>query len=414
MMIRSFNPEFSEEEYYDEQEKNVLKYNRNIYIHDIIPSPFTSEGATNSYGTVTQVNKVLVRGLPYNDCNSSFEFNKDINDRITFVKSMYIYKASFNTNIDQDERGFDNVILEPIFAIVTGLTNTMVEINDRLSESARYLTNIYRFSDNTLASIYDTTNFNMNKGNLGIRLFQLDIPDPRYNFMSIVNSANRYNKFNNCYTIPRRFVGSDLIRGNTKIHKYINNNVRHDSIKDISKRYNDEKGMLISSSAVSEIINRQILVRNLIVDMVKAGVKSMFEEFTMIYDTKLGTNVKSIKIPCDGFGKEYFEEYFVALTLEFTKSCEKITERYGEVYIRLFVNDIEHIAACTFIEDKLNGLPYNTITVRMNKQECIREFLFETSFTNEEMNRFSELHDIDKLVYYDKNIDNGRMRVTIN
>lgn len=388
-----------------DDESNVKKYKRDFYIHDIRISPFSDN---LQYAYVTQVNKMLINELP-DDLYENIIFDRPINERNTFVKVIYIYNATLNSLIPLEESLY-TAKLKPLYAIITGMTDTERVLNDFTLDSIKYIITLYNFQEKHLMRLYDINQLEQLKiKDYLISPFEFDIPDPRTNSVHLIHSKYHNETSHHTYSdIPMMFEGYELIRNNSKIHIYQQTNNSGISIYDIAQQMENENNtaLIIESG---KMLDRTIAIKNLLVDMVKISIKGMFGEFTLIYDTTKGYNIKRIKTPFTTTNLKVFEEYIINLELEFLRYCEKVSDKFGDVRIMLNINDIEHVATCIFKD----SIPKDTIKLRMSKYDCINDYIFET-LSQRQVDSFMKIHDLDKIDFMSKNIENNRILVNYN
>jgi hypothetical protein len=151
----------------------------------------------------------------------------------------------------------------------------------------------------------------------------------------------------------------------------------------------------------SDLIDKRRTLETLIIDITKASTFSLFECFTMQYESGKKSGFRSVKPPFKQYHIEFMQEKMVYLHTEFNKLCDKVSELFGRVRILLFVNDVEHVVRCTFLDEKS---PTNReVTIRKTKLECINDYIAETIYGKQESRRirsFKDEHDLDLLNYY--------------
>jgi hypothetical protein len=151
----------------------------------------------------------------------------------------------------------------------------------------------------------------------------------------------------------------------------------------------------------SDLIDKRRAIDTLIIDITKASAYSLFENFYMQYETGKKATFRVVKPPFKQYHVQFMEEKMIFLYTEFNKLSDKISEMFGRVRIYLHVNDVEHVARCEFLDERL---PTNkVITLRKTKLDCINDYISETIYGKKEINRireFKEEHDLDILNYY--------------
>jgi hypothetical protein len=418
MQIKPFEGiNFSEFEKQAFKEKNISRFHRDIYIYDEVSTKNGSVGIlTNQLlAGVVQVNKLLIRGMPN---EKGCIYDRDQTKRMTFVKSIYIYNAFMDENIEDINERFKNAVLRPILGIVGAYTDTKQYVNTSLDNNMSIIDNqfgitIVNFENNSIMSVL--CNPLIIQEGLIVKVSRLDIPDPRFNIVRYLDKDTS----SDFYTIPSHFTGEDIIRnGGTNIHQYesyhrFHNSFTEENLLQTSKRvFGDNKIRFIREEAgilpfnqykIKETINlldRKRALKSLIIDITKASAYSLFESFTMMYETGKKSGFRGIKPPFKQYHIEFMNEKMTYVYTEFLKLCEKITEIFGRVKILLYVNDVEHVARCIFLDDN-SSKDIRTVTLRMTKLECINEYILESLYGKQHnVMEFKELHEIDLLNYY--------------
>jgi hypothetical protein len=127
-----------------------------------------------------------------------------------------------------------------------------------------------------------------------------------------------------------------------------------------------------------------------------------------MYETGKMPTFRSIVQPFDKLVLDFIQDKTIFVHTEFSRLCERVTDIYGRVRILVHVNDVEHVARCTFLEEDPRS-ETRTVTHRLPKLECINDYLSETAHQAEQQARlFQEDHDIDLLHYYDAEFDDGQ------
>jgi hypothetical protein len=399
------------------KEKNISKSCRDFYIYDEVYTENASIGILKNQlvAGVAQVNKLLVRGMPHEE---GFFYDREVSKRITFVKSIYIYNAFMNHKIDNVNERFAKAVLRPIIGIVGAYTDTKQLVNISINNTMTPIDNqfgitIFNFETSSIMSVL--CNPTMVAEGIIAKVSRLDIPDPRFN---IVRYLNKYS--NSDYpSIPKHFNGQDLIRhGETNIHRYesyyrYNNTFTEENLLMASKNIygrnkirlgREEAGIMpferVKMNQAIQLLDKKRALKSLIIDITKASAYSLFESFTMYYETGKKSGFKGIKPPFKQYHIEFMEDKMVFVHSEFIKFCERVAELFGRVKIMLHVNDIEHIARCIFIDDN-SSKNNNVVTLRMTKLECINEYILESMYGKaHNVKDFKEAHELDLLNYY--------------
>jgi hypothetical protein len=418
MQIRPFKSEgYSEEEEKAMLEQNIKKARRDFYIYDEKFSSRSSfEFENRLFAGVTQVIKLIVKGIPDED---SYYYDRQKEDRVTFIKSIYIYNAFMDDRITSIEERFKKAVLRPVMGITSGYTDTKIyippnKLNDHVPVNNQFSISIYNFNSRSLMSIL------CNPVSIGnshvVKASRLDVTDPRFNRVSHFTKTSGFEGAD----IPLDFKGKDLIKGDTKIHTYYsyyknNQTFSEENMLNISKeiyghnkvRFEREReGGIIPYQqarimAASDLIDKRRAIDSLIIDITKASIYSLFENFSMQYETGKKATFRLVKPPFKQYHIAFMEEKMVFLYTEFTKLCDKISEMFGRVRILLHINDVEHIVRCIFLDERL--FTNKVITLRKTKLECINDYISETIYGKRESIRireFKEEHDLDILNYY--------------
>jgi hypothetical protein len=400
------------------KERNVSKVHRDFYIYDEYVSKHASFGLENKIcAGVVQVGKLLVRGLPREE---GFTYDRPEADRLTFVKVLYFYNAFMNEKIRSISERFGKATLRPIIAIISAYTDTKQEVVAGFNGETELIPNqfgvsIYNFESQNFLSLL--CNPLMIRDGLITKVSRLDIPDPRSNSVQYVDNIMN----SKSYHIPTHFTGDDLARnGESKLHQYEsyfkeNNTFTEENLLKESKRifsgshfrFERENTSLAPSSLyhndrmTADIRDKKRALMTLITDIIKASSFSLFESFTMMYQTGEKSGFRVIKSPFKQYHISYMEEKTFFVHTEFIKLCEQIVEQFGAVRIMLQVNDVEHIVRCTFFNQKFS-LFNPVVTLRMTKLDCVNDFVTESLYgdMNKAMRHFKEEHELDLLNYY--------------
>jgi hypothetical protein len=418
MQIKPFdNAGYSEYEKKAFQEKNIKRAHRDFYIYDEVFMPLSSFDIENRLlAGVTQVVKLLVRGLPD---EPGVQYDKEKSERMTFVKTMYIYDAFMNNSITDMNERFRKAVLRPIFGLVSAYTDTKRYVDTGTTYPIlqavdnQYGITIYSFTNRSIMSILcDPV---MIRDGLVTGVSRFDVTDPRFN---IVKYLNKESSAESIY-LPNHFVGSDLIRnGETNTHFYSsyykeNNTFTEENLLETSRkifsgnkiRFNkEEQGLMLFREKMinktAELMDKKRALRTLIIDITKASAYSLFESFTMHYETGKKSGFKMIKSPFKQYHIQFMEQKMLFVYTEFILLCEKVTELFGRTRILLHVNDVEHIVRCIFLDES----PHESrvVTLRMTKLECINDYIYESlhGSHHRSITDFKMEHDLDLLNYY--------------
>jgi hypothetical protein len=399
------------------QGSNVRKSRKDFYIYDEYLSRNTSFALENRIcAGVVQVNRYLIKGMPKEE---GFYYDRPEEGRMTFVKVLYFYNAFMNENIGNIPERFSKAALRPIIAVIGAYTDTKQQVITGLNGEIEYINNqfgltIYNFESKNILSMLCSPI--MVRDGIIAKVSRLDIPDPRYNSIHYLNEESK----SNCLLIPSHFVGKDLVKNRDEnIHSYKsyykdNNSFTEESLLNESQRIFSTSGQgfssgntglvpahLINEKITSDIRDKKRTLSSLITDITKASAYSLFESFTMMYETGKRPSFKIIKPPFKQYHIDYMDEKMNYVYIEFTKLCEHVVELFGAIRLLLYVNDVEHVVRCTFLSQKSSK--YNrVVTLRMTKLECINDYISETLYGDQfnKINRFKEDHDFDLLNYY--------------
>jgi hypothetical protein len=251
------------------------------------------------------------------------------------------------------------------------------------------------------------------------------VGDPRYN---AVKYLTKETKAENVY-LPDHFVGESLVRNaETSIHHYSsrfkdNNTFTERNLLETSRKIfrgskvrfaQEEKGLALAArermmNVTTELMDKKRALKSLIIDITKASAYSLFESFTMSYETGKKPGFNTIKPPFKQYHIQFMEQKSVFVYTEFIKFCEKITELFGRTRISLHVNDVEHVVRCVFLDEPPNES--RIVTLRMTKLECINDYIYEslhgthygsTSYgdRHRSITDFKMEHELDLLNYY--------------
>jgi hypothetical protein len=413
-------------------ERGIFKSHRDFYIYDQTHTNAASYGFENKlFAGVVQVTKLLIKGMPNDDHTV---YDRPVEDRSLFIKYIYIYNAFMNSDIEDIDERFQKAILRPIVGMVSAYTDTKQLIQDPLDYNPtpidkQYGISIYNFENKSLMSIMCNPIIMQNGLSIGIDRF--DIVNPKYNIAKQLYQTNS----SDSTLIPDHFEGKDLIRlGETDIYQHEsyyknNNSFTEESLLNLSKQYNkgrfkfgrEESGLAVynneMSLKISDLIDKRRMLQSFVIDITKASAFSMFEGFTIMYETGKGQGIKMVKPPFGQYVIDYMNKKMDYVYNEFTRLSEMISEKFGRVRILLNVNNIEHVVKCIFLDNRFQE-DNKVVTVRMTKLECVNNYILESMYGRGNrglIDDFKEEHDMDLLNYYSFNQDgnqylfNGRL-----
>jgi hypothetical protein len=418
VQIKPFgNEAYSEDEIKAAEESDVKMARRDFFIYDEERNIAPLFGIENNLLTgVIQVNKLLVRGLP---CESGVSYDRERSERLTFVKSIYIYDAFMNSEIQNPEERFNNAVLKPLIGLVSAYTDTKQLVNiginspDYAEVANQYGISIYSFTNKSLMSVM--CNPVLVKDGLIVGTSRFDITDPRYNSVKYFDRKHSTESL----SLPTHYLGKDLVKkSNVKIaiyrsHFKDNDSFSEDNLLKTSKDFYTGKEIILKKNSFQQeganeiavlktikLIDKKRALRSLIIDITKASAYSLFESFTMTYETGKKSGFNVIKPPFKQYHVKFMDDKMTFVYTEFVRLCEKVTEMFGRVRITLHVNDVEHVVRCKFLGEIENSL--KTVTLRMTKLECINDFIYESLHGNSQrqLNEFKAEHDLDLLNYY--------------
>jgi hypothetical protein len=421
MQIRPFEDiEYSSLDAVAFQEKGVREKKRDFYIYDKVFNPHASYLNNSLFTGVVQVNKVLVKGIP-DEHGVSYNIHKDA--RNTFVKTVYFYNAFMNHRIDNPEEQFREAVFHLLYGYAHAYTDTKQCVSYMLNNYSdmdetenQFCISISSFDDKIRSLINIICNRTLLSNGCDAHTTLLGVSDPRYNTVKILDKRIQQEKSSN---IPNYFNGNELIiKGQTSVHNYEsfykdNNSFAEDALinksKELYKRNKyrlsrEEAGIVPYNQdklkAAMAIMDKKRILRSLLVDIIKAGIYSLFESFTMTYRSDKDPVFKMITPPFKQYVSDYMDSRISFLYIEFFKLSERVTDLFGKVHIMLHVTDIEHVVRCIFLDEPFDSLS-RVITLRMTKFECLTDFITETKYgSNMQRERFMEMHDIDLLNYY--------------
>jgi hypothetical protein len=336
---------------------------------------------------------------------------------------------------DVNER-FQRAILRPIIGMVSAYTDTKKLIYDSMNTTGIKVNNqfgisIYNFENKSLMNIM--CNPTMVGDGLVTKTDRLDIVNPKYNIVKYLDTTDS----SDSTSIPPHFEGKELIRSmkETEINVYQSfykdhNSFTEEALLQMSQKMNSggkfrfarevEEGGLLAvqenyrTKRIRQFIDKKRALQSFLVDMTKASAYSLFENFTMMYETGKKPTFKVITPPFGQIVIDYMQDKMLYVYNEFNKLSERITELFGNVRIMLHVNDVEHVIECVFLQKNI-GDEDRTITLRMTKMECINDYVLESLYGKTGLGSlldFKEEHEIDLLNYYSYN--DKRTQFTFN
>jgi hypothetical protein len=399
------------------KERNVKRSHRDFYIYDEQETNGIPGLSNNLCSGVVQVTKLLVKGMPDEE---GYFYDRDRSERTTFVKSIYIYNAFMDSKIKNLSERFRKAVLRPIISVIGAYTDTKQGVDADFNQY-EYVDNqfgisIFKFSSRSLMSIL--CNPVMVRDGLIAKTSRLDIMDPRDNHVRYLDKES--SSLSN--DIPSVFQGNDLLRnGESNLKTYNSyfkehNSFTEENMLNISRsiygnKYRlgyEEAGGLVpykregQTGVISDLIDKRRALDSFIIDITKASSYSLFESFTMQYESGKKSGFKVIKSPFKQYHVRFMEQKMVFVYTEFIKLCEKISEIYGDIRVLLHINDVEHVVKCIFLNDMSST--NRVIVVRKTKLDCINDYISETMYGRQDglfgITRFKNEHDIDILNYY--------------
>lgn len=305
------------------------------------------------------VNTAMVGKCPQN-MQGHINFNKPLQERISFIKSYYAFLLPAFDYTEKVE--YHSIPIKPILNLSVGLTNTDVISNKYVSKS-RYLITQIDYLSKQIFSLMDTSSHAVGG------LMFLYMPDPisyypLYSYRVLADFRNKLAKSSG-YTYDPYITMGSLFDSNTQL-KVLNDNslVEKDILNSL---YNTES---------KKLTRYYRLLHSVMVEMIKVSIRGLFDEFALIYDSKKGTNIPKYTFPFTITEdiKEELISFLSSINLEFEKLCDKLTTKIGEVYIILHVSDMYHTIKCIFKEEKgIDGKPL-TIIFQRPKLMCIKDF----------------------------------------
>jgi hypothetical protein len=327
-----------------------------------------------------------------------------------------------NQSITDNEERFKKATLLPIMGYTCGYTDTKQYINYAVNvdDGSNYVENqfgisIYHFNKQIRSLVTIMCNRSLLSNGYHTKISNLDVPDPRYNNVHIFEKQIKESK---TPEIPYKFIGNELILPRqTKVHQFKSHYFHNDSfsednlIKHSKEAYNttyrlsrEDAGIVpydASKLKLSiDIMDKKCILRSLLVDITKASIYSLFENFTIMYESGKLPSFKIVKPPFKQYVIDYMSSRMLFIYTEFSKLAEKICDFFGNVRIILHVNDVEHVIRAIFLDEPVGSLN-RVLTLRITKLECVQEFISDTvNGRSREREEFMELHDIDALNFY--------------
>lgn len=374
MLIRPFSPRYYEDDAIDE--KNVLKYSREFHVTDLSPL----QDGNRMYANVIQTNTILVKGVPAD--GNTLSIIEDPKSRHTLTKNVYHYEACF-PYID-DKIDYVNGTYSLKLIVVSGVTDTHYSMNPQVEDEVRFLVSMFKPSSSggqgMLSNLYNSRRSMFTDQSLQFSHIQyhhtlmLDIPDPRYHVVRIIEKDSS-GRFNNARKIPLMYKGHELLsRPHTTIN--LHNDKAVPTAGDTARSWHTNGGIM-SRDDFGSLLDKQLSIEALLVNMTKSALNVICNSCVLAYNTKTGQfNLNKLTLPVSSLIANH-EIPLVALELEFTKQCEKLSEKFNDnLYIMMHISDTEHRARVVFLNEKRRGLNNSVITVRIPRYECINDFIY--------------------------------------
>jgi hypothetical protein len=417
MIIRPIDKELMREMSDAHSEDTVSKIQRTIHIYDKTHSYASfKDGSLKCHCGVIVDTKLLVRDFPEDFDNKHYD--RDVQNRISFIKFTHIFNCYIDDNDGNIVDRFRRAELTPIYAIASGYTDTRIWSEylgdyDKLA----FATTIYQFDRKRMSHSYTYANLDMP---FKKQIIQLDVCDPRS--IRIKDLSNRSYDLHDescCFEIPERFVGKDLIRdGITKVVDIESPFEKENTFTEqnmIKYSAMNSMGLLpkvklgsqlfqkdIYSAESLDLIDKKQMLRNLIIDMTKGSLYSLFDSYIMVFNPRK-CGFTEVKAPFREFVRPYMEERMSFIHMEFEIFCNKIIDKVGNIRVFFYTNEIETVVKCTFLDSDCN----RKVTLRISKLDCIKDYILETGNTMaNKLRRFRDVYDLDVLNYYSER-ENG-------
>ena len=217
----------------------------------------------------------------------------------------------------------------------------------------------------------------------------IDIPDPKYPDMQPYAVGEEYPR---CLEFKSHYYMKEILSSLTDVSV----NVVSDYANDVTmmERRNAmlRKKLMCEDadsdiSAFNAVITLRMLARNIAVDFTEISICSAFDKLELMYDSCDTTNpsvIKNITIPFDKFPGAYMMNTLNKAVYTFKNICLSnlrplIQDGIGLDHIRVSICDTQYETLVKVTDFTRNNI---TESVRLNKSECVHDYLLEGLYHN--------------------------------
>lgn len=348
MLIRPTIPE----EKPDPNNENILHRERHMYIYENTKVDFGVLGRWTGFGgrvptlddkytqiagsLVSQVTRVIIRGLP-EDESPRIAFDRPKGERLTYAKCYYAHLSPNYLHGMGKGTTLGDIDLIPAFAASVGLTNTHIITKHGVAQATYFVSQV-NYLRNDVFSFMDTLGIKSAEAIAGHTF--LYVPEPTKYMPTITYkrlSEVRHGHLDSSLSVPKTYKLSEFEDSSTVLNL-------------VTSKDSDLLETVEVFSHYEKLRENTLLLNDALIYIVKASLRSLLDEFTLIYDTKMGVNISHAKFPFQH--DEVIREQLLAIlnniVLTFTLIGERISERLGSVRIMLNVNDIRHTVEIIF------------------------------------------------------------------
>lgn len=360
---------------------NILSARRVLYIHNLAPIIDAEDDGTlfaeYVQAQVTQVNKVYISGsLP--------DFKKgyapELSNVRSFIKGIYTYSVVYKKGLDISQ-AISEASLNPKYGIITGF-----------KEDPSFLETVgYSDYDIALFDFEDKLSMNfIDKIDFDTIINRSDtlVGSPLEYVPTQIHASDLKTRIELKGILPkicRSYKGKELIDSNT-IVKYLPASIQKPSLEFSS----GESVALMASDTVKDVLDKKIELGNIHVDLFKTSVRSLSDEFILLFDSTMGGNVNKFTLPASQMNTTRVVESVKKLFEEFVRLGERLSGKFGPVRLMYYSNDYENVLKAIF-----KNSPTNKLVSRLNKAECVERFMFDVYASPKAMaSVFTDMYDL--------------------
>lgn len=324
---------------------------------------------------VTIINKVFIKGIPYiPNVEGIFDKNKSIDQEYTrsFVKTIitgYISSNKFKTMLTLEElTNLDNVVFDLENIIISGYVESCEDLVDK--KYIEFNTTVINFYENHIVSLNDSKD-----GNNNLNVIVYDPLEYVPNFCKDISSLST-DSF-----VKKRLL-NDFLDDQTKI-KFVSRigekptfnfmDVSENSLIIPNKIYNVGGGKS-SGEFMIDLYMDSKEIHNV---LFKDEIRSLFDNFVLIYDSSLGMNIRKIIVPTPNMNSNKTKLDIKNIIRDFRSFSHYLYDKY-KTEMRIIYNSSDRLNKSVIIFRNSN-FPLNNIEYIMNKREILENFIIRAT-----------------------------------